>query len=321
MARAAPPEFRIRATGHMESIQKEADPRVFRYLKFYGYRLKGTSEEDVAHQLKFESPAALYRRLNQDGFPVCPVCGHTPAKPSHCEERKGRRRQARRGTGQAIELPPAKGAEDLFRQAIKNMERDLLLLDSRREVYREERFETVSDYPSASTTYYRDTILLLYEDGEEQWRKLCEEHGQDPSIDHFFVPEAPATFPEGATQSPPEPLTELIALYILNGEPLDPLLEVLHPQPLEVNQERLRQAIGELRLKAGQLATLVRGGSIRRGPPTGELSSTELGIARSISKRLREGTSEAEIYKLLNEQGISPQEVTRLKNLKIDSPQ
>jgi hypothetical protein len=40
----------------------------------------------------------------------------------------------------------------MLRQAIERLLTDLLPLDSRREVYKDERFETVSDYPNASTT-------------------------------------------------------------------------------------------------------------------------------------------------------------------------
>src|SRR5215212_8819550 len=160
----------------MASIPSEPDDRVLRYVKFYGERIQGRAEDQIARDLDFGSPAALYQNLSQDGFPICPVCGETPASPNHCAKIKGRRqRRARRGTGQAIELPPAKGAENLFSKAISNMERDLLPLDSRKEVYRDERFETISDYPNASATLYRDTFPPG-EAGDEEWRKLCEKY-------------------------------------------------------------------------------------------------------------------------------------------------
>jgi hypothetical protein len=304
----------------MTSRPSKPDDRVLRYVQLCVGRTHDRTEDQIAQSLDFGSPAALYQQLSQDGFPVCPECGETPVKPNHCKKNKGRRqRQARRGTGQAIELPPAKNAEDMLRQAIERLQTDLLPLDSRREVYKDERFETVSDYPNASTTRYRDDFPPGAE-GDEEWRKLCEEKGQDPSLDHFFDSYAPIFFAEGATQNPPSPLTELIAVYVLAGMPLEPLLNVLHPNLAELDQERLDQAVDELWHKAGQLATLARGGIIRRGPSTGELSLKEQNTASFITSQLRQGVSETEIVDLLRERGYSQQEITRLKNLNIDSP-
>jgi hypothetical protein len=301
----------------MSSRPGKPDNRVLRYVRLCVGRTHERTEDQIAHSLDFGSPAALYQQLSVDGFPVCPVCGQTPAKPNHCAQKKGRgQRRARRGTGEAIELPPAKRAENLFQSAIEKMEKALWTLPSRKEIYRDERFDTISDHPNASTTYYRD-IYPHGEVGDEEWRKLCERHGQDPSVDHFFVPVAPIATSEGAPQVPPEPLPELIALYVLAEEPLDPLLEALHPDPSEAKQERLEQAVEELWHKAGQLATLVRGGIIRRGPSTGDLLPTEQRAARFISRQRREGVPEAEIYKVLREHGFSRAEFNRLKNLKL----
>ena len=101
---------------------------------------------------------------------------------------------------------------------------------------------------------------------------------------------------------------------------MEPLLNVLHPNLAELDQERLDQAVDELWHKAGQLATLVRGGIIRRGPSTGELSLKEQNTASFITSQLRQGVSEAEIVDLLRERGYSQLEITRLKNLNIESP-
>jgi len=109
-------------------------------------------------------------------------------------------------------------------------------------------------------------------------------------------------------------------LYVLAGEPLDPLLDALHPDPSEAQLQRLHQAANELLHKAGQLATLVRGGIIRRGPSTGELSPQDQNAASYITNQLRQGVPEAEIRELLSKLGFSQQEITRLKNLKIEPP-
>src|SRR5215216_6364092 len=166
----------------MTSRPSKPDDRVLRYVRLCAGRTHEHTEDQIARDLDFGSPAALYQKLSQDGFPVCTVCGETPASPDHCAENKGRRqRRARRGTGQAIELPPAKRAENLFHKAIKRMESDLLPLESRREVYRDERFDTVSDYPNASATYAREGFPPG-EEWDEKWRELCVEYGHEPSV-------------------------------------------------------------------------------------------------------------------------------------------
>jgi hypothetical protein len=300
----------------MTSRPSKPDDRVLRYVHLCVGRNSEQTEDQIARNLGFGSPAALYQKLSQDGFPVCPVCGETPAKLNHCTKKQQSQRRARRGTGQALELPPAKRAEGLIRKAIQKMETYWLYLDSRKEFYRDERFDTISDHPNASASHFRD-VYPPGEEGDEIWRKLCERHGQEPSVDHFFAPVAPIATSEGASQIPPEPLPELIALYVLSGEPLHPLLEALHPNPSDVNQVRLDQAVEELWHTAGQLATIVRGGIIRRGPSTGELSPSEQSMARFISRQLREGVPEAEIYELLRKRGFSQLEITRLRDLKL----
>jgi hypothetical protein len=303
------------------SSPSKPDDRVLRYLKLCAERTHGIPEDQIAHDLDFGSPAALYRQLSQDGFPVCPVCGDTPVKPNHCRENQGRRRRrARRGTGQAIELPSAKRAEDLFRKAIRNAETDLLHLNLRREFYSDERFDAISDYPETSTTFAREN-LPPGEEGDEIWRKLCTRLGRDPSVGSFVLTPVPTITYLGATQSPPEPLTQLIAIYVIAGEPLDALLDALHPDPSGVDKERLHQAVDELWRKAGQLATLVRGGVIRRGPSTGEVSPYERSTAHYISHQLSKGIAKAQIREALRRLGYSQQEITRLMNLKIGPPQ
>jgi hypothetical protein len=306
------------------SVHEKLDQRDLRYLKFVFGRAQGAPDREIVEELNepdIDSPQVLFRQLSRDGYPVCSECGKAPVKGKHCEQpSQKRRRRARRGTGEAIELPPAAAAVELLRPAIDKLGSSVSLLYSRREFYRDERFETVSDYPSASRTYRR-AELPPGEEGDRKWRELCEEHNQDPSSSSIFVLEAPTTFAEGATQSPPWPLTELIALYVLVGKPLDPLLEVLHPDPAKVDEERLHKAIEALRLKAGQLATRVRGGIVRTGPSTGELSPLDQNAARFINRRAGEDASETETRKLLKELGISSSEFTRLKNLKIEPPQ
>ena len=170
----------------MASIPSRPDNRVLRFAQFYARRTYGLTEDQIARDLDFGSPAALYQKLSQDGFPVCPVCGETPAKPNHCTKKGQRQRRAKRGTGQAPELPRAKRAEDLFGKAIRNMETDLSQLNLRREFYRDERFDAVSDYPETGTTFARES-LPPGEEGDEKWRELSTKYGHDPSVDSFIL--------------------------------------------------------------------------------------------------------------------------------------
>jgi hypothetical protein len=123
----------------------------------------------------------------------------------------------------------------------------------------------------------------------------------------------------GAEQHPPEPLTRLMATYTLADEPLKPLLGALHPDPSKVKQERVKQAVKELRHKARQVATLVRGGEIRRGPSTdGEASENHL-IAWLVHHQRELGQSNDEIHGWLAQHGydVPLKEIRRLGRLRL----
>jgi hypothetical protein len=154
------------------------DERDTRYLQFVTRRLNNQRDAEIATNLGFASPLALYRRLSEDGYPVCPECGAAPVKDidKHCEPTAQKReRRARRGTDEAVELPPAAAAADLLRGAIERMKGNVSSLYSRKEFYRDDRFETTQHIPSASAAFRRDQFP-----DEETWRQKCEEYGEDP---------------------------------------------------------------------------------------------------------------------------------------------
>ena len=124
--------------------------------------------------------------------------------------------------------------------------------------------------------------------------------------------------PRGAGQAPPEPLTTLIGVAVLAGYQLPPLLRALHPDPSSVNAERLELAILETRAKVRQLARLVRGGDIRRGPSTEEVSPLEHLAAWEIHGLWRAGASKKEIEDYLKGMGFGREEANRLRQLKLD---
>src|SRR4051794_5766790 len=97
----------------MNGILNDAESKLRRYFLYVTKWLDGQPEEQIAAGLSFDSPAAMYQRLQQDGFAVCEVCGETPVKPDHFKKHKRRRRATQ--TGEAIELPYVANASELFR--------------------------------------------------------------------------------------------------------------------------------------------------------------------------------------------------------------
>jgi hypothetical protein len=275
----------------MESIQKNPDPRDFRYLTLVTGRLYGRSEDYIAAVAKCESPRALYQQLAQDGFPVCRVCGATHVEEDHCKTSK-RRRQARRSTDARTELPDAREAIPLFAPVLDTLDGYISDLTVLRETYADERFEAVERYEmSAITDPAKNTTT----------------HG-------------PATLPLGARQSPPHALVALISAYVVEGKPLESLLEVLHPSVKNVKRQQLDDKAAQLRLMAVHVAKLVRGGIVRTGHHTDELEPREQAAVEYITSQLRAGTPEAKIDETLLNRGFSRQEIRRLKKFRIDYP-
>jgi hypothetical protein len=284
----------------MTSTRTDPDRRVLRYVKFYQGRLEGDRDDKIARVHGFPSPQALYERLALDGFPVCKVCGKTPEEPDHCEKPGGHRRRARR-TSEREELPPASAATVIFRIALVMLENDIAKLAKRREWLQGERF-----------------VAGDYETGRVVLRLLSESVPVDPPIETVVQEDGDIAIPRGAGQSPAEPLTTLIGVAVLAGYPLPPLLRALHPDPSTIRAERLEQAVQEVKDKVRQLARLVRGGDIRRGPTTGEVSPLEQHAAWEMSGLLQAGATEQEIEDHLKELGFGKESISRLRDLHLD---
>ncbi len=324
------------------------DSKALRYIQLCVSRKQNSSEEEIARRLKFGSPAALYRTLQQDGFPVCPICGTTTAGPKHCEPPATTRKRTATQGGEAKELPPAREARDLFRKAAQalsnivdppppptdvnaNTFRQFLdsfdHLDDLEEHLQGERF--VSSY------VYRpdpdDVALFRREDFTEKgWVEVCEAHGEYPSA-NAFVTDYASVQPQGAKQTPNEILVKLIGAYVLAGLPLEPLLEKLHPEPGEVDREQLEALVYGKSVKNGrhtggmidkvrQIARVVRGGTVRKGPPTEELSRRELQAAWEIASLRNQSHSDDLIYQLLQRRGFSLSDIKRLGNMRPQEP-
>jgi hypothetical protein len=309
VARAAPSGSRV-PTPHTMSVQKNPDKRDLRYLRLVTGRLEGRSEDEIAASAGCDSPGELYRQLTRDRFPVCGVCGATHVEEGHCEqpEEGTRKRRARQGQGEANELPLAYGAAGLFRDALLVFEDDIASLKRRREYFKDKRF--VVEY-ALSGERGESWIRYRREDmPEAEWREFCQEHSKDPSLDYFDIL-ADYVAPGGVSQAPPEPLTRLIGMYILSGLPVEILLRALHPDAETVDMEQLRLHINGKKTKKGEVlglksrgktvARLVRGGTLRPGPSTGELSEIEEEAAAYIQLQRRHGVPDEKILQELRE--------------------
>jgi len=296
------------------SIQKNLDERDFRYLQFVVARAHGATDEEVVKELNdpdIDSPQVLYRRLKSDGHSICPICGATYVEENHCrslEDEQGKLKPQQSG-GEAEELPPAASATGLFRDALFVLETEISLLSHRREFLQDERFIVKHEFSGeAGESYERHYRRDM---SETAWREYCQHYGGDPSLDYFDVP-IDVTSPGGVSQAPPEPLTRLIAVYVLSGLPVDLLVNALHPDSEAADMEELHKHINGqkrekskfpgLRSKAEDVAKLVRGRrQLRTGRTTGELTRVQEEAAVYIQLRRREGESDTEILRELRE--------------------
>jgi hypothetical protein len=238
--------------------------------------------------------------LRQDGFPVCETCGDYTKEWAHCGQQEDSRQQKpRQGTGIRVELPPAKEAMPLFEEALDVLREAIDDLEDRKEYLQDGRFVV--------ETYFQGPA---YDDGE--WV------------------EVKGAFAGGGEQSPPEPLTTLIAVYVLSGLPLEPLLSTLHKEPagadsdqLDLNIEGTRTSKGHtpgLKSKARHVARLIRGGNLLPGPTTGEFSADQHSAAWRLYQLKQQGFASKDIEQELRKHGFGRQDVAWLRKLGLIPP-
>ncbi len=284
-----------------------------RYTRYCVFRVQGVSEDQIKIEFEVGSIEAVYRMLIQDGHPVCPVCGKTPAFADHCEK-KDKRRKARGETRPStLELPPARRAIPLFEGVIGSLHsfsdgglhhycEDLRHLE---EKIHGKRF--TSNLIFENEAGFEET--LSREDySEKDWSALCEGLSQDPQVTDEITPydvsSGPGLSVLGARRTPAEQLVVLIAVYALMRKNLDPLVDSLHPEPSLSDRQQLESVREDLRLAAEQMATLVRGGKVGRGAPVEGLSRSEASLAYRITDLKNRGLSYAQIQEHLNKARI-----------------
>jgi hypothetical protein len=267
-------------------LPQTPDEKVTRYFLYYKCRNEDYSEAQIASKFKVPSAPMLYRELNQQGFPVCEGCGGYCGRNRLCED-CATKRNPQRGGGQGTQLPPASSAAHLFDPVIDTL--DLTDLGTLNQVYRDERFEVAEVFDMSATV----------------------------DLDEGTTTFGRTVLPLGVTQTPAPLLTKLISLYVIAGEPLDRLLEVLHPRysaPLtREEKDKINEKAEKLVLLAGHVAKLVCGGRVRRGHHTEELSPFLQAAADYRNRRLREGVPEHEIEQILSKR-LKPGEINLIKN-------
>lgn len=313
--------------------QNRPDPRDEQYYKFVSYRLKGLSDQEIAARLEFGSPEALYHRLFHDGYPVCPECGGRPDECSHgttsseskdsAKPKERKERKPRAGDGRPKALPPVAGATDLFREALNKLVQEVEELEHRRETYAGGRFV-------AADVYSGSVFLSRTDVGDEAWRELVKNHGAERvDEDELFIPDGRMKEPAGGDAVPGWPLPALIAAYLLAGEPLEPLLEVLHPAPEDADRGKLRTYVegrkkpdgrDGLEVLSQQVAALIRGSGRSRGTPPPALTQTEQNVACSVTDYRKQGLSDEEIVKKFAHTGITIRDVRRLGDFGLSWP-
>jgi hypothetical protein len=187
----------------------------------------------------------------------------------------------------------------------------------------------------ATGVYSANATWVPRTDDSEEWRALCERYGQDPNTDGFWATDLVLKSPAGAARNPSGPVVTLIGVYALSGGDMEPLLNLLYPgKPSEETLKKIRDRVeGEkkqdnldgLRTVAGQLATLIRGGTIEGAPPV-PLTPGEHDAACFITQLREEGHSDDEIVRRLsnhrrrNGKPLTRKDVTVLGNLRLRYP-
>ncbi len=318
------------------TMKRDRDPRVMCYLQYYAARVNGNPVDRLASAHGFDSPADLYEYLARSGFPICEVCGETPAGPEHCKQPSLKKRRARSGSdGKVVKLPPARNAMRLFEEVIGCGDKNPFsaglhgscerLRDLEEELHGKRFVSNMVFRPEDGVGF--EGTLRRGEHSEDEWRRIClslsQDHKTTDEITPYDVPGGPGMSPLGAGRTPAGHLVRLIATYALVRDDLDPLVAELHPEPEAVDWEKVRSAQEALRLNAEHLATLVRGGYVGKGAPVERLTREEANLAYVISNLKDEGDlSYREIQRRLKDYGhdLPLGEIERLGGLYLPHP-
>jgi hypothetical protein len=276
----------------MRSLSKREQKQAAEKIQLLAFlrQKDGLSEEEIAAKLGFGSVDAMHIQMKHWGVPEWLAEGgsaeHNRTGARHNAEEP--ERHARTADGDAVELPQAYEAAPLFHQALKQLGWFVSDLQHRKEYLQDGRFVSHEAY--------------------QHWV-----HWPERGIDEI----ASVSVPQGGHQSPAEPLTTLIAVYVLSRMPLEPLLEKLHPNPTAIDRDQLNKLIeGKktanrhdpgLKSRARHIARAICGGEVRggqtlensraesiMGPGTGASSKTEDSLTKQSLKDSKKRASRQE---------------------------
>lgn len=323
------------------SIQNPLDARDDRYLKLVLGRMYGQDDDAIVRSLEdFDSPQDLYKRISEDGHPICPECGTTYVDETHCgpKTKKGAHEKSSpraRSLGPIKELPPPDNATELFRERLEALLKDVELLEHLHEYLR-------GDYFVRENVGTTSVWVSRESSPREVWEAVCEQYGYDPDhedLKGLWDTNVHTKSPGGVAKSPSETLVTLIGVYALAGGRMDLLVDALHLDSSTVTPEiweKIRLCVegsrGDhdkrdgLQVIASQLAAWVRGGAVGPGRPA-ERSEMDHGAARRIRRYRKQGLTDEQIAKILShpllpykkEDGTSytPKDVAELGDLNL----
>lgn len=257
-------------------------------------RLEGThSEEEIKKKLEFGSLEAMHTQLKNWG--VSGLLTNTDETVD-----TGNKRRKASSSGDAKGLPNTKQAERLFRADYMLLTHYMNQIPALRE-HLQGNLRVSSSWVGEDWEYYRRD-----EFSEEEWRRLCDEQGEDSTEEIIRTPISPWVH-HGAGPAPWEGLVLLIAMHALMRGEVDRLVDALHPRPDEADRgnlwKRLHDEKHGLIGKAVSLAKEVRGIEVKPGRQQGVIAPFEMNIALTVRNLKEEGLSTEEIFRELKEQG------------------
>lgn len=316
----------------MNKVTKDQEGKARRFVNFCRLRFTlGLTDTQIAREMQFRSAEMLYKQLEQDGSPVCGVCGLLYPDRAHREGHKDKRKKRQPGVGgggRRVKLPDASDPRSLFRRAIEDLDEYLAFVDVE-ESWLEGNVEEGQFKGKHFITHYVDReareVATREEFTDEQWKELCEEHDADPASDQVVLSFGEATA-GGVGRTPSVFLTALIAAYALAHQPLTPLIEALHYEPDSVPRDELNANVDELHRVAGHLAARVRGGVVERGRGIEEIPREEHFAAWLIQGLKEEGaSSDEEIHERIRKtfpsfDWLTPKEIDRIRRERLEPP-